>query len=768
MEGLIGQSVSRVDGRDKATGRLGFVSDYLPPRALIGKIFRSPIPHGRIVRLDLEDARKAPGVRLVMGFEDAPRHRYNPIYNQQNPHSDVQVKDEFILDDTLRYIGQPVALVVAETGEQAEGAFSAIHLECEPLPAVFDLESALRPDAPVVRPEWEGNISFGLRDADRPIYLGRGDVEKGFAEADEVFEDEWSTQRVNQAPLETHVICCWPEAGDRVAVYSTTQAIFGLRARLSEATGLPLSTFRVIRPVLGGGFGKGLDLVVNEPLCALAAMRLNRPVRITSTPEEEFTRTARHPSRMWVKTGLKKDGTLTARHMRAWMDCGASANHGPSVVLVGGNVFVGAYKTPHHLFEGFAVYTNNFPSGAMRGYGAVQTNFAVECHMSRIAEEMGFDPFEFRVKNAYEAGDISPMTDLRINSCGLSECAVRARALIGWDDPKTRTPLGPSVKVGVGLAFCGMKNSGVHTGKDLAEKVIEYCGAIVKANEDGTVALNIASIEQGGGQATALSQIVADALGVPLEHVTVVPNDSDSAPFDAPTHASRITFAAGHSARLAALDARNQILEAAGRMMDVNPGDLEISGGVVSSRDSSGKSLSVGEIVETVHYKEMVSIIGKATTQPPGNPPAFGVQCVKVAVDEETGEVEILDMSDVHDIGRVVNPLGAAGQVEGAFAQGIGLAVSEHLVINEASGTVENAQFGDYKIPTTLDVPLSRVGFAEGDESLQSEMKGVSETTMNSPAAAIANAVYDAVGVRIHALPITPEKILEGLRGRSG
>ncbi|MDP6619292.1 MAG: molybdopterin-dependent oxidoreductase, partial [Nitrospinota bacterium] len=209
MEGLIGKSVSRVDGREKATGRLEYVSDFLPPKALIGKIFRSPIPHGRIVRLDLEDARKAPGVRLVMGLDDVPRHRYNPIYNQQNPHADVQVKDEVILDDILRYIGQPVALVVAETGEQAEEAFSAIHLECEPLPAVFDLETALRPDAPVVRPEGEGNISFGLRDADRPIYLGRGDVEKGFAEADEVFEDEWSTQRVNQAPLETHVICCW-------------------------------------------------------------------------------------------------------------------------------------------------------------------------------------------------------------------------------------------------------------------------------------------------------------------------------------------------------------------------------------------------------------------------------------------------------------------------------------------------------------------------------------------------------------------------------
>ena len=637
MEGLIGKSVPRVDGREKATGRLGFVSDYLPPKALIGKIFRSPIPHGRIVRLDLEDARKAPGVRLVMGFEDAPRHRYNPIYNQQNPHSDVQVKDEFILDDTLRYIGQPVALVVAETEDQAVGAFSAIHLECEPLPAVFDLESALQPDAPVVRPEGEGNISFGLRDADRPIYLGRGDVEKRVCRGGRGLRGRMVHPTGEPgAPGDPCDLLLARGGGPGGGLFDDAGHLRAARPVVGGHGPSPLDVSR--HPARAGRrFRQGLDLVVNEPLCALAAMRLNRPVRITSTPEEEFTRTARHPSRMWVKTGLKKDGALTARHMRAWMDCGASANHGPSVVLVGGNVFVGAYKTPHHLFEGFAVYTNNFPSGAMRGYGAVQTNFAVECHMSRIADEMGFDPFEFRVKNSYEAGDISPMTDLKINSCGLSECAGRARTLIGWDDPKTRTPLGPSVKVGVGLGLLRDEELGVHTGKDLAEKVIEYCGAIVKANEDGTVGLNIASIEQGGGQATALSQIVADALGVPLEHVTVVPNDSDSAPFDAPTHASRITFAAGHSARLAALDAREQILEAAGRMMDVNPGDLEISGGVVSSRNSSGKSLSVGEIVETAHYKEMISIIGKATTQPPGNPPAFGVQCVKVAVDEETG-----------------------------------------------------------------------------------------------------------------------------------
>lgn len=768
MESVLGKPVPRVDARDKLTGRLQYVSDTVPPGALAGKIFRSPIPHGRIVRLDLEGARKAPGVRMVVGCRDVPKKPFNPIYNQANPHADLLVKDEVILDDVVRYIGQPIALVVADTEEQAEEALSRVRMEWEELPAVFTLDDALRPDAPVVRPGGEGNISFGWREADRPICMERGDVEEGFSEADRVFEDEYETQRVNQVALEPHVVCCWPETGDRVAVLSTTQSIFGLRSCLAEALSLPVSKFRVIRPFLGGAFGKGLDMTVSEPLCAWAALRLKRPVRIKYTREEEFTRTARHPTRMWVRTGVRKDGTLTARQMKAWMDCGASANHGPSVVLVGGMVFIGAYKTPHYLFEGFSVYTNNFPSGAMRGYGAVQTNFAVECQMSRIAREMGFDEFELRLRNVYQAGDISPMTGFQITSSGLAECAARVRDLVGWDDPKSRASPRPHVKVGLGLAFCGMKNTGVHGRKELPEKILEYCGALVKVNEDGTVGLNVACVEQGGGQATILSQVAADAVGVPIQNVTFVPTDTDSAPFDAPTHASRITFAAGYSVRLAALEVREKLLEAAGRMMGAAPQGLQIADGVVSCGDAPGKSLTVREIAEYVHYKEMKTIVGRSTSQPPGNPPSFGVQCVKVAVDEETGVVEVLDMVNVHDIGRVVNPLGAAGQVHGAFAQGIGLALSEHLMIDDTSGMVVNAHFGDYKVPTALDVPSGEIEFVETPEAAGGEVKGVAESTLHSPPAAIVNAIYDAVGVRVRTLPILPEDILQGMRQKAG
>ena len=767
MGAVIGQPVLRVDGADKSTGRLQFVCDTHLPDSLVGKIFRSPVPYGRVLYLDFEQARKVPGVHLVLGHEDVPRHRYNPIYNQQNPHTDLQVKDEVILDDVARYIGQPIALVVADTVDQAEEALSRIKAEWEEGPAVFDLESAIRQGAPEVRRGVRGNISLGLRKPDEPITLRKGDVEEGFAQADEVFEDVFETQRVNQVALEPHLVCCWPETGNRVAVLSTTQSIFGLRARLSESLGLPLSTFRVIRPFLGGAFGKGLDMIANEALCALAALRLQRPVRIENTHQEEFTRTARHPSRVWVRTGVKHDGSLTARRMKAWMDIGASANHGPSVILVGGSVFVGAYKTPNYLFEGFAVYTNNFPSGAMRGYGAVQTNYAVECHMDRIAGELDFDPFDFRVQNVYRPGEVSPLTDLTIRSSSLPGCASRARELIGWDDPEARTPPAPNQKVGLGLAFCGMKNTGVHTAKDLPAKVIEFCGAIVKVNEDGSVHLNIATIEQGCGQATVLSQIAADVLGAPVEVVVVVPTDSDAAPFDAPTHASRITFAAGYSVRLAAMDARERLLEAAGRLMGEDPASLGTARGRVFSRDPMKPSLTFRETAEYYHYTEMRSIVGQATSPPPGNPPAFGVQCVKVGVDVETGAVEILDMVDAHDIGRVVNPPGAMGQVEGGFAQGIGLALTEHLVIDRSSGAVANAQFDGYKVPTALDVPSSRVEFVEPEGIDDLEVKGVSESTLNSPAAAIANAVHDAIGVRVRDLPITPEKILKALQGKT-
>ncbi len=763
MVSPLGQPVLRVDGVDKSTGRLSFVCDTDNSNSLVGKIYRSPIPYGKLLRLDLENARQTPGVHLVVGHADVPGHRYNPIYNQQNPHADLQVKDEVILDNVARYIGQPIAMVVADTEEQAFEGMSRIETEWEESPGVFDLESALQQGAPEVRNGIRGNISLGLRKPDEPISLEKGEVDKGFAQADEVFEDVFETQRVNQVALEPHLVCCWPEVGNRLAVLSTTQSIFGLRARLSESLGLPLSTFRVIRPSLGGAFGKGLDMISNEALCAFAALRLGRPVRIENTHQEEFTRTARHPSRMFVKTGVKKDGSLTARQMKAWMDIGASANHGPSVVMVGGSVFIGAYKTDHYLFEGFSVYTNNFPSGAMRGYGAVQTNYAVECHMDRIVCEMDFDPFEFRIQNAYRAGEISPLTDLPIRSSSLRECGMRARELIGWDNDASRTSHASNYKVGLGLAFCGMKNTGVHTGKKLPDKVIEFCGAIVKINEDGSVHLNVAAIEQGCGQATVLSQIVADVLGTSIDNVLVIPTDSDSAPFDAPTHASRITFAAGYSVRLAAMDAREKILEVAGHLLGEDSENLGVREERVYSLKSPDTFITLREVAEHYHYNQMRFILGMATSPPPGNPPAFGVQCVKVGVDVETGMVEILGMVDAHDIGRVINPLGATGQVEGGFAQGIGFALTEHLVIDKASGIVANAQFDGYKVPTALDVPKSQVEFLEPEGIDDLEVKGVSESTMNSPAAAIANAIHNAIGVRVRNLPITPEKILLAL-----
>ncbi|MEE8110702.1 MAG: molybdopterin cofactor-binding domain-containing protein, partial [bacterium] len=438
MKGAIGRPLPRIDGVEKAAGRLRYVSDHLPPDALAGKILRSAVPHARIKRLNLDPARRVQGVHAVLGIGDGAGRRYNPIYNQSNPHADLLVKDEVIFEDEVRYVGQPIAAVAAESRDLAEEAISLIEVEYEALPAVFDLDGALEPGAPVVRPGGEGNVAFGWRDANHPITLERGSVEEGLQEADRVFEDEFTTQRINQTALEPHIALCWPETGERLAILSTTQSIFGLRSCLAEALGIHPGKIRVIRPTLGGAFGKGLDLAVNEVICALLAMRARRPVRIEYTREEEFTASARHPARLWLKTGVKADGTLTARHMKAWMECGSSANHGPSVVLVGGLIFMGAYNTPHYLYEGHAVYTNVFPSGAMRGYGGVQTNFAIECHMSRIAAEMGLDEFGFRLKNTYRVGDVSPLSGFEVESCALPECARRARELIGWDDSGLR------------------------------------------------------------------------------------------------------------------------------------------------------------------------------------------------------------------------------------------------------------------------------------------------------------------------------------------
>ncbi|MFQ5691861.1 MAG: xanthine dehydrogenase family protein molybdopterin-binding subunit [Nitrospinota bacterium] len=767
MKSAIGQPLPRNDGAAKASGKLRYVIDHLPSDALVGKILRSQVPHARIKRLDLDKARRAHGVHAVIGAGDIERHLYNPIYNQSNPHADLLVKDEVAFDSEIRHIGQPVAAVAAESLDRAEEALALIEVEYEERPGVFDMDRALKPDAPLVRPGGEGNVAFGWRDAHHPITLQRGSLDEGLQAADHVFEDEYATQRTNQTSLEPHVALCWPEEGGRLAVLATTQSIFGLRSCLAEALGMHPGQIRVIRPTLGGAFGKGLDLAEDEVICALLALRTEQAVRIEYTREEEFCATARHPSRIWLRTGVKADGTLTARHMKAWMECGSSANHGPSVVLVGGMIFMGAYNTPHYLYEGHAVYTNVFPSGAMRGYGGVQTNFAIECHMSRIAAELGVDEFEFRLKNAYRVGDVSPLSGFTVESCALPACSRRARELIGWDDPDARRSPAPEVKIGLGVAFSNMRNTGVHGAEDRPEKILEYSGAIVKLNEDGTVNLLTASIEQGAGQSMVLSQIVADALGIPVTDVSVAPSDTDSAPFDVATHASRITFVSGYAVHQAALQVRAQVIETAARMLGEPPENLEVEDGEVRTK-AGNRRLGFQKVAEHSHYEEMRTIIGTASTTPPGNPPPFGVQCVKVAVDVETGVVEVLDMVNVHDIGRVVNPLGAEGQVTGAFVQGIGYALTEHLVVDPVSGVTVNGQMADYKLPTTLDVPRARVEFADSTDPCGLGVKSVAESAAMHPAPAIANAVADAIGVRVRELPLTPERVLEAIRGKSG
>lgn len=763
MSGVIGQSLPRQDGVEKAKGSFQYVSDHFPIDCLTGKLLRSVIPHGRVKSLNLERAKRLSGVHAVIGIGDSPGRRYNPIYNQSNPTTDLLVKDEMVFEEEIRYLGQPVAAVAAVSADLAEEALTLIEVEYEELPAVFDMEKALEPNAPIVRPGGEGNIAFGWRDADEPITLHRGTLEEGFMKADSIFEDEFTTQRINQTALEPHLAIAWPESGGRLAMLSTTQSIFGLRSCLAEALGISPGRIRILRPNLGGAFGKGLDLAVNEVVCAILAMRAQKAIRIEYTREEEFTASARHPARIWVRTGVKDNGVITSRHMKAWMECGSAANHGPSVVLVGGMTFIGAYNTPNYLFEGHAVYTNIFPSGAMRGYGGVQTNFAIECQMSRIASEMGLDEFDFRLQNAYQLGDLSPLSGFRVESCALPECAEIAREKIGWDREESHESANPSLRFGVGIAFANMRNTGVHGSDDRPEKILEYSGAIVKVNEDGTVNLVTASIEQGAGQSMVLAQIVADAIGISADAVIVAPTDTDTAPFDVATHASRITFVSGHAAHSAALEVKQQLLETGGRMLGEPSSELKIEEGVVFSR-ASGKRLQLQEIAEHSHFEEMKTIIGTASSTPPGNPPPFGVQCVKVAVDIDTGEVEILEMVDAHDIGKVVNPLGAEGQVTEAFVQGIGYALTENLVMDQDSGTPVNGQMADYKIPTILDVPANPyVQFADAVDPAGMGVKSVAESAALPPAPAIANAVSNAIGARIRDLPITPENVLRAI-----
>jgi len=767
----IGTSVTRPDAYDKVTGGKHYPVNFSMPGMLHAKILRSPLPHAKILSIDTSAAERLAGVKAVLTYKEVSQKPFTPVYFVPSQAKSM-VLDFVIMSDRVRWAGQPVAAVAAVTAEIAEAALELIDVEYEDLPAVFDPDEAMQDGAPQLWDNAPNNI------AKNPSFAF-GDLEAGFAEADHIFEGVYQTQRAHTCYMEPRVCVVDSDNEGRVTVMSSMQHSFGLREKLAFALDMPESRVNVIKPsYIGGGFGGKLDIGFIEPIAALLSRKSGKPVRLEQTRGEDFITTTRNPIKVYLKTGVKKDGTFTARYIKSVLDCGAHATHGSEVIMVHGlyGTFF-PWKCANQTWEGLTVYTNNMIGGGYRGYGAPQGCFAVESQNDEICEALGLDPVEFRIRNTYKEGDPHPVLQGHLlNTYRLQECLEKGAQRIGFKD---RKPAGASEgrkKRGLGFACHPLWVSGCVGFPD----IYEHSGAVVKLNRDGTATIVSACVDIGSGQSTMLSQVVAEELGLSVEKVKLAYADTDTAPFDAPTHASRATYSAGTATKAAAVEVKKRLFQAAAAVMEANAEDLVLEDGKILVKGDPKSAVPMTDIIERAEspfiqmteqgpapttIAEKGSIIGTASMAPPSNPSPCAVQFVEVEVDTDTGEVSVLKVVYAHDIGRVFHPKSAQGQVEGGFQQGMGYALMENIQFDQETGACLSGDFLDYKIPTAVEMPreIESIFIESNEPTGPFGAKSLSELCVIVPAPAIANAIYNAIGVRVKELPITPEKILRAL-----
>jgi len=768
---IIGTNTTRPDAYDKVTGGKHYPVNFSRPGMLHAKILRSPLPHAKILNIDTSAAEKLPGVKAVLTYKEVSQRPFTPVYFVPSQAKSM-VLDFVVMSDRVRWTGQPVAAVAAVTADIAEAALELIDVEYEELPAVFDPDEAVKDGAPQLWDNAPNNI------AKNPSF-SFGDLEAGFAEADHIFEGVYQTQRAHTCYMEPRVCVVETDTQGRVTVMSSMQHSFGLREKLAFALDIPESQVNVIKPAyIGGGFGGKLDIGFIEPIAALLSRKTGKPVRAEQTRGEDFITTTRNPIRVYLKTGVKKDGTFTARYIKSVLDSGAHATHGSEVIMVHGlyGTFF-PWKCPNQTWEGLTVYTNNMIGGGYRGYGAPQGCFAVESQNDEICETLGLDPVEFRLRNTHREGDPHPVLQGHLlNTYRLQECLEKGAEHFGFANRKPAGSSEGSRKRGIGFACHPLWVSGCVGFPD----IYEHSGAVVKLNRDGTATIVSACMDIGSGQTTMLTQVVAEELGIAAEKVKLAYADTDTAPFDAPTHASRATYSAGTATKAAAVEVKKRLFQAAAAVMEANAEDLVLQDGKVMVKGDPKSAVPMTEIIERAEspfiqmtdqgpapttIAEKGSIIGAVSMAPPSNPSPCAAEFVEVEVDTDTGEVKVLRVVYAHDIGRVLHPKSAEGQVEGGFQQGMGYALMENIQFDQETGACLSGDFLDYKIPTAVEMPrtIESIFIESNEPTGPFGAKSLSELCTIVPAAAIANAVYNATGVRIRELPITPEKILRAL-----
>lgn len=766
---VVGKSETKVDALKLAKGNPAFVDDFEMRGMLYARLLTSPHAHARILNIDDSAAMALPGVHAVIHYKNITRVRYaSGGQSYPNP----KPLDQVSFDSKVRYVGDRVAAVAAESLEIATEALKLIHVEYEVLPAVFDENEAIKPGAPVIHdePDMEG-AHDASRNISHFIEATVGDVEQGYADADRVFEQTFYVHQVQQVPIEPHICIGYWDADERLVLRSSTQVPFHSRRMVAPLLGLPVRRIRVIKPRIGGGFGVKQEMLI-EDIVGHLVIATGRPVRFELNRAEEFVSSrTRHPQTITYKTGVNNDGALVSQKMTVIGNTGAYGTHGLTVQTVTGMRGLSSYNCPNKRFECTVAYTNIPVPGAYRGYGAPQALFALETHLEDIAHSLRMDVLDFKSKNWVKVGDaldIAPQLgegeaevgDLPIvTSSGLAECVAQGLQAIDWqrrDDPAWRQPADrPHIRRGIGFAMC-MHGSAI-PGLDMG-------GASIKINDDGSFNLLIGATDLGTGSDTVLAQIAAEVLGVPLNDILVYSSDTDLTPFDVGAYASSTTYISGTAVKLAAEKVREQIKERAGLMLKLD----DWSGIVLRNSQAvaaDGRFVSLEAIaLHSLHQDAQRQIMGTASYVSLESPPPFAGQFAEIEVDIETGQVTVKKLVMAVDCGVAINPVTASGQVEGGMTQALGYGHCEEMVY-DGDGNMLNPALGPYKIYRADEMPELEVILVQTMEpSGPFGAKAIAEIPKDGVAPAMRSAILNATGARIDRIPFTPERVWNALQ----
>jgi len=741
----IGKPTLKKDVVPKATGAAQYLQDLAQPNMLYGAVKRSGISRARIVSIDVEKARQAPGVKAVLTGADAEGIVFG--FGKDNTP---------LKKDVVRCHFDEVAAVAAETEEQARAALELIEVEYEPLPGVFCAEDSLAEGAPV--------LHEGRRNLFTKYDYKHGDIDAGFEASDEIVELDIRLPFHSPGQLAPSGCIAAFDHDGRLTLWTPNQVPFLMAKDFSDAFKIPGSKVRVIQPTIGGSFGKGLDTHTLDMITVLLARHTGRPVKVTNNRSEELrVCTTRQPSTVKARMGVTRDGRIQAVEVHYLCDLGAYVSWGVGTPVVKLETIASLYRVPSARMTARMVYTNNPYSGAIRGYGNPQSTFIIESLLDELAERIGMDKLQIRLLNANEPNTKTPQ-GLKISSCGHKQCLEKAAEAIGWgrDLPPNR---------GIGIASVMNVGGGARIYRS------DGCGSIVRVDDFGKVSLITGTTEIGQGSETAMALIVAEELGVRHEDVSVVNTDTDVKPWDVGCHASRTTFIGGNSAILAAREAKKKIFAFAAELLGASPDALTARDRQIFVTDEPERSVSISTCVRKMHFRPGGGgVVGEAFYDPPnemmdkryyGNISVtygFGAQAAEVEVDPDTGEVNVLRLVAVHDAGRVINPLAAEGQIEGGATMGLGYGLTEELLFDE--GRLLNDTFLDYRMPTMLETPDIEVHFVETvDPHGPFGAKGIGEMGLVPTAPAISNAVKQAAGVRMLRLPMTRERVYRALKG---